>query len=199
MFLHIEYQFCLSERGLVMLKKQTVWLLTMLSLMIVLSVYYLMSDQEDLAYINTHDEGSEVPLDQTVTQNETEDEVENISTLGMSELFATLRLEVEDKRSLKKDRLREIVASSEASANEINEALNEIDAIENIASKEKILQEMILATYENYEDVLVRAEDDKVQVHVITEQLPRNEAVQIMQMVKDELGEMVVSVNFQAK
>lgn len=182
-----------------MLKKQTVWLLTMLSLMIVLSVYYLLSDQEDLAYINTLDGESENQVDQTVNQNEIEDEEENVSTLGMSELFASLRLELEDKRSLKKDRLKEIVASSEASANEINEALNEIDSIENIASKETILEETILAAYDNYEDVLVRAEDDKVHVHVITEQLPRNEAVQIMQMVKDEFGDLVVSVNFQAK
>ncbi|MDY0396479.1 hypothetical protein RWE15_21865 [Virgibacillus halophilus] len=36
-----------------MLKKQTVWLLTMLSLMIVLSVYYVMSpNNDDLAYVN---------------------------------------------------------------------------------------------------------------------------------------------------
>lgn len=182
-----------------MLKKQTVWLLTMLSLMIVLSVYYLLSDQEDLAYINTQDEGNKNQIDQTVKQDEMGVEEENVSTLGISELFATLRLELEDKRSLKKDRLKEIVASSDASANEINEALNEIDSIENMASKETILEETILAAYENYEDVLVRAEDDKVHVHVITEQLPRNEAVQIMQMVKDEFGDMVVSVNFQAK
>src|SRR5699024_11535028 len=37
-----------------MLKKQTVWLLTMLSLMIVLSVYYMMIDGDDQqAYIET--------------------------------------------------------------------------------------------------------------------------------------------------
>ena len=36
-----------------MLKKQTIWLLTMLSLMIVLSVYYILSDKEDLTYIDT--------------------------------------------------------------------------------------------------------------------------------------------------
>ncbi|MEI3606781.1 SpoIIIAH-like family protein [Pseudogracilibacillus sp. SE30717A] len=179
-----------------MLKKQTVWLLTMLSLMIVLSVYYMMSDKEDLAYIDTGQEG----LEQTINQNEVENdvEVEGITPVQGNELFTTIRMELEDERNIKKDRLKEIVASSSATATEINEALNEIDTMEKVATKENILQETILSTNEKYEDVLVRAEDNKVHVHVITDNLPREEAVKIMQMVKDELGEMTVDVNFQA-
>ncbi len=179
-----------------MLKKQTVWLLTMLSLMIVLSVYYMMSDKEDLAYIDTGQEG----LEQTVNQDNVENdvEVEGVTPVQGNELFTTIRMELEDERSIKKDRLKEIVASSSATANEINEALNEIDTMEKVATKETILQETILSVNENYEDVLVRAEDNKVHVHVITDNLPKEEAVEIMQMVKDELGEMTVDINFQA-
>lgn len=184
-----------GENG--MIKKQTVWLLTMLSLMIVLSVYYMMSDNEDLAYINT---GEQENMEQTVNQDQANEDVdiENMAELNQSELFTTIRMELEDKRNIKKDRLKEIVASSSATTNEINEALNEMDEMEKVASKETILQETILAANENYEDVLVRAEDSKVHVHVITDNLPREEAVKIMQMVKDELGEIVVDVNFQA-
>ena len=107
-----------------MLKKQTVWLLTMLSLMIVLSVYYMMSDTEDFAYIQTGDENEE----QTVEQSDSEDsdiEVEDIRPVQGSELFTTIRMELEDERNIKKDRLKEIVASSNATTSEINEALNE--------------------------------------------------------------------------
>ena len=43
-----------------MMKKQTVWLLTMLSLMIVLSVYYMMSDTDDLAFIQTGEEMNQI-------------------------------------------------------------------------------------------------------------------------------------------
>lgn len=179
-----------------MLKKQTVWLLTMLSLMIVLSVYYMMSDQEDLAYIDSGQEGIEETVNRD--QNDSDVEVEGVSPVQGNELFTTIRMELEDERNIKKDRLKEIVASSSATATEINEALNEIDFIENIETKETILQESILSENEGYEDVLVRAEDNKVHVHVITENLPREEAVKIMQMVKDELGEITVDVNFQA-
>lgn len=175
-----------------MLKKQTVWLLTMLSLMIVLSVYYMMSDKEDLAYINTDEQDTK----ETVTENDIE--IEDINDIANNELFTTIRMELEDERNIKKDRLKDVVASSSATTNEINEALNEMDQMENVATKEMILQETILSTNETFEDVLVRAEDSKVHVHVITENLPRDEAVKIMQMVKDELGEMTVDINFQA-
>lgn len=174
-----------------MLKKQTVWLLTMLSLMIVLSVYYMMSDKEDLAYINTDEQDTK----ETVTENDID--IEDINDIANNELFTTIRMELEDERNIKKDRLKDVVASSSATTNEINEALNEMDQMENVATKEMILQETILSTNETFEDVLVRAEDSKVHVHVITENLPRDEAVKIMQMVKDELGEMTVDINFQ--
>lgn len=179
-----------------MLKKQTVWLLTMLSLMIVLSVYYMMSDKEDLAYIDTGQEEMEHPVNQDNPDSDVE--IEGISHVESNELFTTIRMELEDERNIKKDRLNEIVASSSATATEINEALNEIDEMEKVATKETILQETILSANEKYEDVLVRAEDSKVHVHVITDELPREEAVQIIQMVKDELGEMTVDINFQA-
>ena len=39
-------------------------------------------------------------------------------------------MELEDERNIKKDRLKEIVASSSATATEINDALNEIDSME---------------------------------------------------------------------
>jgi len=183
-----------------MLKKQTVWLLTMLSLIIVLSVYYMTSDQEDIAYIDTNDSS----LQETAQQDDQEEsadhedvDIESMSEMHGSELFTTIRMELEDERNLKKDRLKEIVASSSATAQEINEALNEMDELEKIQTKETILQETILSANDRYEDILVRAEDEKVHVHVMTDELSKNEAVQIMQMVKDELGDVRVDVNFQ--
>lgn len=186
-----------------MLKKQTVWLLTMLSLMIVLSVYYVMSDQNDLAYINTEDEAGQFnfELGEDYTDEITEEDVEvgEVATLGMNELFATLRMEIDDERSLQKERLQHIIASSSSSTNEINEAMNNINTLDNLATKEKILQETILSSYEHYKDVLVRAENEKVHVHVITKELPRTEAIQMMQLIRDELGDVAVDIHFQDK
>lgn len=181
-----------------MLKKQTVWLLTMLSLMIVLSVYYLISDKEDLAYVET--EGLPTEED-AVTEEDVEVDdvdVDQVEEISQNELFAMIRMEMEDERNMQKDRLKEIVASSNATTSEINEAMDEMSVMETTSTKENILQETILAADEAYEDVLVRAEEDKVHVHVMTDQLEKEAAISIMQMVKDELGEVPVDVNYQS-
>lgn len=178
-----------------MLKKQTVWLLTMLSLMIVLSIYYMTSDQEDIAYIEIEDS----QLEETIQEEESDEgvEIEDVREVEQNEFFTTIQMELEDKRNVKKDRLKDIVASTDATTKEINSALDEMDELDSIAAKESILQETILTTNEGFEDVLVRAESDKAHVHVLAEQLSKNDALEIMQMVKDELGEIVVDVNFQ--
>lgn len=183
-----------------MLKKQTVWLLTMLSLMIVLSVYYITSpDSGDLAYLPEGDNSSEEassPDSSSSDTNDTDADVDDISNLGQDQLFSTLRMEVQNERSAAKDRLDDIVASSSASVQEKNEARNEINQLESISSKELILEESIAASAD-YEDVLVRHDEDKVHVNVKVDQLTKTEAVNIMQLVKDEFGEITVNVDFQ--
>jgi stage III sporulation protein AH len=178
-----------------MLKKQTVWLLTMLSLMIVLSVYYLISpNNDDLAYIDNGKEAVEEALPDATTAQAEGTEVDEMANMDGNELFTTIRMELQDERSMSKSRLEEVVASGSASVEEKDEALNEIDQLENTSKKEKILEETILASAE-YQDVLVRSENDKVQVHVqANEQVSGTEANNIMRMVYDEFGEIPVDV-----
>ncbi|WLV23531.1 SpoIIIAH-like family protein [Aciduricibacillus chroicocephali] len=190
-----------------MLKKQTIWLLTMLSLMVVLSAYYMMSpNSEDLAYIDNGAKKTEgtktangpakgnADLSAKAGKDAEMDEIRNV---GKNEFFTTIRMEVQDERSKKKDRLNEVVASGSATAEEKNRALQDIDEIDKAASKESILQETILNADKKYEDVLVRAKEDKVQVHVKVKEMSREEAVNIMQLVKDEFGEVPVDINYQ--
>lgn len=180
-----------------MLKKQTVWLLTMLSLMIVLSIYYMTSpDNEDLAYIDTGKESSKETTAEEPAKNDTDAEVDNVANVGEDELFTTLRMELEDERSATTERLNEIVASSSASLEEKNKARDDINVLEQVSTKESILEESILAAAE-YQDVLVRSDGEKVHVHVKVDELSKEEAVNIMQMVRDEFGEVTVDVNFQ--
>ncbi|GAB3791436.1 SpoIIIAH-like family protein [Virgibacillus kimchii] len=182
-----------------MLKKQTIWLLTMLSLMIVLSVYYMTSpENDDLAYINNGQEEMDdtVNTEEDIQAADGSAEVEDITNLGQDELFTTIRMELQDERSMKKDRLTDVVASSNASSEEKDEALRDIDKLDNLSAKESILEETIIAS-NTYDDVLVRTDEDKVHVHVKVDELSNAEVVNIMQMVRDEMGEMTVDVIFQ--
>src|SRR5699024_9618887 len=112
-----------------MLKKQTVWLLTMISLMVVLSVFYMTSDTDELAYIDDSSEQTEETA-QTETSEYSYVEVDDVTNLGKYELFTTIRMSLQDERSMKKDRLNNIVASSNATTEEKNEALNDINMLE---------------------------------------------------------------------
>jgi len=183
-----------------MLKKQTVWLLTMLSLMIVLSFYYMFSSNSNEVAFLDNDEDEEQADEATVTDAEDEGtEVDDVSNLGQDQLFETLRLELQDKRSKEVSRLEDVVASNSSSTKEKNEAYDDIDAIEQNQSKESMLEESLLSS-SDYEDVLVRyddKDDSKVHVNVIADELPEDQALDIMQEVRDEFGEIPVDVNHQ--
>lgn len=163
------------------------------------------SNQEDIAYIDTGDEQTEEATTKTDEQEEGEADVElgDIESYDEDELFTTIRMELQNERSMKKDMLKDIVASNSASTEEKNEALNDIDAIDQLSSKESIIQDSILASTDRYEDVLVRYNEDqdneekKVHVHVKVDELSTEEVVNIMQMVKDEFGDIKVDVNYQ--
>src|SRR5699024_3716441 len=131
MFQHTKFRLCRRIKGdEKMLKKQTVWLLTMLSLMIVLSVYYILSDKEDLAYIDTGQ--TDVNDDETIESTETDGlaEVSDIKNIGKDELFAMMRLKLQDKRSIEKTTYEDIVASTDSTIEEKNEARDHINHLQ---------------------------------------------------------------------
>ena len=184
-----------------MLKKQTVWLLTMLSLMIVLSVYYIIggNDDNDLAFIDNGQSDLEqsVTTDSDVETNEDGAEVTDIANATKDEIFSSIRMDLEDERSMKVGRLKDVVAASGTSADEKSQAMKDIDLIESTTTKEKILEDTIL-NQADYEDVLIRLDNEKVHVHVMVNELSVTEADNIMQMVRDEFGDDITTeVNFQ--
>ncbi|TCT22623.1 stage III sporulation protein AH [Melghiribacillus thermohalophilus] len=188
-----------------MLKKQTVWLLTMLSLLIVLSVYYMTAPEGDeVAFINEENQGEETETNQQLDSTDmndledmtSENEEGMISEISTDDLFTSIRMEIEAERDQLKEQLSEIVASKNVSPEEKNEAMEKMKQLQETATKESILQQSIMAE-KDYQDVLVRAEEDVVHVTVKANELSKTDANHIMQMVRDEFGEVVVNVKYQ--
>jgi len=199
-----------------MLKKQTVWLLTLLSLMIVLSVFYMQSpDQDDLSFIFKENENGEAEmtsndllgLDDGLILNSELDELESSEEDGQDEidfssisadeeLFTFIRMQLAESRSSQIEQLESVVASSATSAEEKNNAIESMQEIDQLSTKELIVEES-LKTDHGYPDVLVRTVDDNVIVTVKADQLSDTEANQIMRTVYDEFGTMQVQVKFQ--
>jgi stage III sporulation protein AH len=187
---------------IMMLKKQTVWLLTMLSLLIVLSVYYMTSpggdqmalvtdvdDKEDAE--NMNDDGIETNVDGEVSGTEDGTVASGTNT---DEMFTQLRMELQDKRSRQLEQYEDIMVSS-ATSEEKNRAFEAMNQLEEVKYKEGVLEKVIQTEF-GYTDVLVRAEEDVVHVAVKANDHSPTETVNIMQMVKDEFGEIEANVKF---
>lgn len=206
-----------------MLKKQTVWLLTMLSLVVVLSVYYIMSPQgenavtvEDTKSKGTEEKkvetekgtekGMEKGADKKSTDKETNGKQEDIETSGEEgkavseqtddELFTTYRLELEDKRSKQREEYNEIVSSDDATAQEKSEAYDQMTALSEAEGTERQLETLIKT--KGYKDVLVSAEGDKVSITVRSDKKSKSQAADIIDMVTKEMrGLDNVAVTFE--
>ncbi|MBS4215721.1 MULTISPECIES: SpoIIIAH-like family protein [Neobacillus] len=182
-----------------LLKKQTVWLLTMLSLVVVLSVYYITSPEQkstDLASVEKNVK-NQVANKDTKTKTEAKDGKTVVSTVAGDAEFEELRLKLDELRGEQKEELTATMASTDLPAEERMKAKDQMQQLNDIAQKEELLETMIKTM--GYEDALVRADGEKVRVTVKSKKKPTASAAnKIILEVKKEIGESnFVAVTFQ--
>ncbi|MBM7660893.1 stage III sporulation protein AH [Bacillus mesophilus] len=204
-----------------LLKKQTVWLLTMLSLVVVLSVYYVTSPEnasDNLAYEETATEeategteattteseeaateGEEVVVEESTEETAEEGEGTVISSVASDELFTALRLEMDDQRSKLVSDLQAIMASSDVSPEQKSDAYDKMIEVQEVSAKERVLETLIKAESDQYSDVLVRADGESVRIIVKSKDHTPAQANKIIQLVRTELGKKDVAVEFSNK
>jgi stage III sporulation protein AH len=186
-----------------LLKKQTVWLLTMLSLVIVLSVYYITSPAQQATDMANVDESSPAQGEETsaeTSENEeaaAEGEVDIVTEAAGDEVFETLRMEFMDQRSKSIEELETKVASADLSIEEKNEAYEQMEELKQLATTETVLETMIKTM--GYDDALVRADGEQVRVTVKAKEHTAADANKIIRLVNDEIGGAMqkVAVQFQ--
>lgn len=184
-----------------LLKKQTVWLLTMLSLVVVLSVYYITSPEPKSNELAAVKQEEKTDQKETKTDTKTDTEAKDgdtvISQVAGDEEFEALRLQLQDDRSELKEQLNTVVATTDLPADERSEAVDQMKKLNEIAQKEEMLETLIKAM--DYEDALVRADGSTVKIIVKSKkESTKSEANAIIQMVKKEIGETnFVAVEFQ--
>lgn len=181
-----------------LLKKQTVWLLTMLSLVVVLSVYYITSPEQqkmtDMANVEEKQAG-----DKTTDVATSEEDGTIISGIASDEEFEVLRMQLEDYRSERKEKLEAIMASTELPNDQRNAAYEEFNKLDEVANNEAVLETMITASL-GYEDALVRADGGKILITVKGQEKSAKAANDIIKLVKDEIGMMqYVTVDFKTE
>lgn len=169
--------------------KQTVWVLTMLTVMLVLSVYYLLSDpivSTDFANNDiTNEAANQIDISADIT---TEDiasiDLSNQTGTTASDLLTGLRMERDNNRAKQLDQLY-MMMENDLSEEAIVGIKNEIEDLETLEEAEFILEKLLVT--DGYDDALVLTNKDNVDVIVNVDKLDDTEAVRIIKLVSDRL------------
>lgn len=163
-----------------MINKQSIWLLTLFSLILVLSVYYITMPSEFLEAANTEKVVNEEKV--TITEE--------------NEIISALKVENDEERSSKITELQTILTSDEATSEEKNNAYEELKVINITKGKEEDISAKIKKEYEV--ENFVKIKDDQVRVVIIKNEHDSKLANEIMNLVQKNFdSKMYISVKFQ--
>ncbi len=169
-----------------MINKQSIWFLTLFSLILVLSVYYITMPNELLMTNNSKQTAS--------SKEETE---ETSAVMQESEILTALRVESEEKRTAEIDELNKILNNNESSTEDKNNAFEKIKGLNSIKGKEQLIEKKIK---ENFKlDSFVKIdENNQIRIVVAQKEHDVDLANNIMRSVQEEFDtKMYISVQFQ--
>ncbi|MDP4085598.1 MAG: SpoIIIAH-like family protein [Bacillota bacterium] len=180
-----------------LLKKQTVWLLTMLSLVVVLSVYYITSPDQKGNNMTAVEQKTKNQADNKQASTKTAEKGgKTVVSQVSDDTFDALRLQLEDQRSQRVEELQAEVASTDLSAEKRSEAYDQMQKLNEAAQKEEVLETLIKTL--GYDDALVRADGQQVVITVKSKKKHSPSAANdIIQLVKKEIDTNYVAVEFQ--
>lgn len=163
-----------------MINKQGLWFLTLFSLILVLSVYYIT-----------------MPNEMFLTNNNTlGEEIEEVSSeVTTSNYITVLKMEHEASRDEELKSLEQVLNSSDTTASDKNTAYEKIKDLNNIKGLEEQLENKIKKELEL--NSFVKASDSEISIVVERDKHDVKLANQIMRLVQEEFDNpMTISVKF---
>ncbi|GAB7386826.1 stage III sporulation ratchet engulfment protein SpoIIIAH [Bacillaceae bacterium] len=180
------------------LKKQTVWLLTMLTVMVVLSAYYLLQGPTEQVPVAEQDneaqpasEPGEIVIDtkelSSPPQGEEQGEPKGREaaqqtqpTANDSDFFIEYQMRRDALVEQQIEQYQNIIAS-DAAADVVAEATKKLQEIQSLHDASLNLEQLIKA--QGYKEAVVIAKEDRVDVIVQADNLSKKEAVNIISLV----------------
>ncbi len=162
-----------------MINKKNLWFLTLFSLVLVLSIYYVT-----------------MPNELFVTNNDTN--LNNEVDVSIEESDVITALKVDDDNAVLEEitSLKETLTNKEATIDQKNLAFEELKKLNNTSAKEETLENKIKTTYEL--DSFVKIDGDQIRVVVGSDDKGVEVANNIMRAVQGEFdNKMYISVKFQ--
>ena len=167
-----------------MINKQSLWFLTLFSLILVLSVYYITMPNELLLTNNSN-------YTEEVNSNE-----EPTVTISESEALVSMRVSLEAEREEMMADLKSTLTNEEANAEEKNNAYEQIKYLTDIKGKEEAIEEKIKSSFQL--DSFVKIDNTEVKVVAVKKEHDSTLANNIMKLVQGEFENKVyVTVKFE--
>ena len=169
-----------------MINKQSLWFLTLFSLILVLSVYYITMPNDLLVSKNNKD-----------NVEKTSKEIDNSeAVVKESELLVTMRVNKEEEREEQIKNLRTTLTNEEATSEEKNSAFEQIKYITNLNTKEKVLEEKIKKEFDL--DSFIKIDNNNIKVVAIKKDHDVNLANNIMKSIQQEFeNKVTISIQFE--
>lgn len=176
-----------------MINKKSIWFLTLFSLIIVLSIYYVTMPSELLLNTNGSYLGTE-EIANTVNKDEIDTEV-NIN-VEESSILVALRVEADEEVNAEMDELKKIILDGSKTVEEKNSAYDKMKDLNVKKGEEEKIESQILETYKIKS--FVRIKDSQIRVVLEGKEHNVELANNIIRTVQSNYEEqMYISVKFQ--
>lgn len=167
-----------------MINKKSLWFLTLFSLILVLSIYYITMPSELLLTTNTNN----------ISKEEIDEEV-NVD-IEESDLLVALRVESDEEMTKEIEELQLILTNAESSVNDKNKAYEKIKELNDVRGEEEKLENQIK---ENFKlDSFVKINENQIKVTINSTEHSNNLANNIMRTIQANYNDSkYITVKFQ--
>ena len=167
-----------------MINKKSLWFLTLFSLILVLSIYYITMPSELLL---------------TTSSNKVSDNTKTDSptvSVEKSDILVALRVESDESLSKEIDALKEVITNAQSSVDDKNKAYDKIKELNDKRGEEEKLEEQIKSAYSL--DSFIKIKDNEINVTINSETHDEKLANNIMRTIQENYNESkYITVKFQ--
>ncbi len=166
-----------------MINKQKLWFLTLFSLILVLSVYYVAMPNELLK-------------DKTTTVNK-DNNSGAVVEVKESNILDTIRITSDEERLKEMEDLRLILTNVDSSIEEKNNAYEKLKLIEEVKGKEETLENKIKKEFNI--DSFIKISNNQIKVTIVSSNHSYELANNIIRSIQEEYDEkMYITVKFES-
>lgn len=167
-----------------MINKKSLWFLTLFSLILVLSIYYITMPSELLLTTNTN----KVSKDNT-------DDAPTVS-IEESDILVALRVESDEAMSKEIEGLKQVLTNAESSVDDKNKAYDKIKELNDIRGEEEKIEEQIKQNYKF--NSFVKIKNNQINVTINSAEHDEKLANDIMRLIQSNYDDSkYITVKFQ--